>query len=289
MGFIFAERIQQIKIIIKLQGNRYKLSYDGMYHLDIPKTRQYDHGKVEVVARSSLGEARCETTLTVKPRSDDYRGVLKNSPRREYLSPWGRGRWNTENLVDPPQFFKFNSKNKLSNVRIKELEEKGVKLDRYYAGLYFNADNLSRNKSSVERRSHLTWEHLNEYAYKFKKPIQQHSSTSFKSVKNYKIQKTLSIRHIHCIRQEKSITSLSTSYLNSHPNPSYHTTPCKIQKPVVVPAASSPSEASSTSLVNEFPGCKGNIKLIENNNVLRFTHTARNELLQVMSTTKIVR
>ncbi|CAG5081156.1 Similar to sls: Titin (Drosophila melanogaster) [Cotesia congregata] len=84
-------------------GNRYKLSYDGMYHLDIPKTRQYDHGKVEVVARSSLGEARCETTLTVKPRSDDYRGVLKNSPRREYLSPWGRGRWNTENLVDPPQ------------------------------------------------------------------------------------------------------------------------------------------------------------------------------------------
>ena len=57
-----------------------------MYHLDIPKTRQYDHGKVEVIARSSVGEARTETTLTVKPRSDDYRGVLKNSPRRKFAT-----------------------------------------------------------------------------------------------------------------------------------------------------------------------------------------------------------
>lgn len=55
-----------------------------MYHLDIPKTRQYDHGKIEVIARSSVGEARTETTLTVKPRSGDYRGVLKTSPRRKY-------------------------------------------------------------------------------------------------------------------------------------------------------------------------------------------------------------
>ena len=55
-----------------------------MYHLDIPKTRQYDNGKIEVIARSSVGEARTETTLTVKPRSDDYRGVLKGTPRRKY-------------------------------------------------------------------------------------------------------------------------------------------------------------------------------------------------------------
>lgn len=57
-----------------------------MYHLDIPKTRQYDNGKIEIIARSSVGEARTETTLTVKPRSDDYRGVLKTSPRRKYKS-----------------------------------------------------------------------------------------------------------------------------------------------------------------------------------------------------------
>lgn len=66
-----------------MQGMRYKLNYDGMWHLDIPKTRQYDHGKVEVIARNVCGESRVETMLTVKSRHDDYRGVLKNSPRRK--------------------------------------------------------------------------------------------------------------------------------------------------------------------------------------------------------------
>lgn len=51
--------------------------------MDIPKTRQYDHGKVEVFARNGLGEAYCWTTLEVRPRHDDYRLVLKNSPRRK--------------------------------------------------------------------------------------------------------------------------------------------------------------------------------------------------------------
>lgn len=55
-----------------------------MYHLDIPKTRQYDSGKVEIIARSSVGEALATADLQVIPRSDDYRGVLKNSPRRKY-------------------------------------------------------------------------------------------------------------------------------------------------------------------------------------------------------------
>lgn len=57
-----------------------------MYHLDIPKTRQYDTGKVEVIARSSVGEAMASTDLRVIPRADDYRGVLKNSPRRKYYT-----------------------------------------------------------------------------------------------------------------------------------------------------------------------------------------------------------
>lgn len=68
-----------------VNGARYKLTYDGMYHMDIPKTRQYDSGKVEVIARSSVGEAIAETQLTVIPRQDDYRGVLKNSPRRKLI------------------------------------------------------------------------------------------------------------------------------------------------------------------------------------------------------------
>lgn len=70
------------------QGMRYKLNYDGMWHLDIPKIRQYDHGKVEVIARNVCGESRVETMLTVKSRHDDYRGVLKNSPRRKYTLFW---------------------------------------------------------------------------------------------------------------------------------------------------------------------------------------------------------
>lgn len=61
-----------------------------MWHLDIPKTRQYDHGKVEVIARNSAGEAVAVTDLTVKPRQDDYRNVLKNSPRRKSAHRWLR-------------------------------------------------------------------------------------------------------------------------------------------------------------------------------------------------------
>lgn len=67
-----------------VSGSRYKLTYDGMYHMDIPKTRQYDTGKIEVIARSSVGESIAETELKVIPRHDDYRNVLKNSPRRKY-------------------------------------------------------------------------------------------------------------------------------------------------------------------------------------------------------------
>lgn len=66
-----------------VQGSRYKLTNDGMYHLDIPKTRQYDTGKVEIIARSSVGETMASTDLNVIARKDDYRSVLKNSPRRE--------------------------------------------------------------------------------------------------------------------------------------------------------------------------------------------------------------
>lgn len=68
-----------------LQGQRYKLSYDGMYHFDIPKSRQYDTGKIEVIARNSAGEAITSTELQVISRKDDYRAILKNSPRRKFF------------------------------------------------------------------------------------------------------------------------------------------------------------------------------------------------------------
>jgi hypothetical protein len=41
-----------------------------MWHLDIPKTRLYDHGKVEVIAKNSGGEAYAVTELVVKNRHD---------------------------------------------------------------------------------------------------------------------------------------------------------------------------------------------------------------------------
>jgi len=62
-----------------------------MYHLDIPKTRQYDEGKLEIVARNSQGQDSCSVELKVLPRSDDHRGVLKNSPKRKLCRDWQHG------------------------------------------------------------------------------------------------------------------------------------------------------------------------------------------------------
>merc|ERR1712193_242476 len=62
-----------------INGSKHKLVYDGMWHFDIPKTRDIDAGKVEVIARNSCGEAYASTTLTVNPRQDDYRAVLKHN------------------------------------------------------------------------------------------------------------------------------------------------------------------------------------------------------------------
>jgi titin len=71
------------------QGSKHKLVYDGMWHFDIPKCRDADAGKVEVIARNSCGEAYSTTTLTVSPRQDDYRAVLKhNVKRKSFLSFW---------------------------------------------------------------------------------------------------------------------------------------------------------------------------------------------------------
>lgn len=64
-----------------VHGSRYKVKFDGIHLLEIPKTRQYDNGKVEIYAKNAFGEAYSTTTLEVRPRNADYRAVLKNSPR----------------------------------------------------------------------------------------------------------------------------------------------------------------------------------------------------------------
>ncbi len=68
---------------MSLQGSRHKLVYDGMWRFEIPRCRDVDGGKVEVIARNQCGEAYASTTLTVRPRKDDYRAVLKHNVKRE--------------------------------------------------------------------------------------------------------------------------------------------------------------------------------------------------------------
>merc|ERR1719219_1146015 len=62
-----------------INGSKHKLIYDGMWHLDIPKCRESDSGKIEVIARNQVGEAYATTSLTVEERKDDYRSVLKHN------------------------------------------------------------------------------------------------------------------------------------------------------------------------------------------------------------------
>lgn len=64
-------------------GSRSKLTYDGMHHLTLNKCALSDAGRLEVHARNPLGECYAAAELFVKRKVDDYRGVLKNSPR-----PW---------------------------------------------------------------------------------------------------------------------------------------------------------------------------------------------------------
>ena len=66
-----------------LQGSKHKLIYDGMWHFDIPKCRDIDGGKIEVIARNSCGEAYATTTLTINPRQDDYRSILRHNVKRK--------------------------------------------------------------------------------------------------------------------------------------------------------------------------------------------------------------
>merc|ERR1712193_393065 len=67
-----------------INGSKHKLIYDGMWHFDIPKCRDVDAGKVEVIARNSCGEAYASTTLTITPRQDDYRSVLRHNVKPFY-------------------------------------------------------------------------------------------------------------------------------------------------------------------------------------------------------------
>lgn len=84
--------------------------------MDIPKTRQYDTGKVEVIARNSVGEAIATTELNVVARSDDYRGVLKNSPRRKYFKDFKYKEFSAHIIYNTTRSFIFNFKHKTKQI-----------------------------------------------------------------------------------------------------------------------------------------------------------------------------
>lgn len=265
-----------------------------MYHLDIPKTRQYDNGKVEVIARSSVGETRCETTLTVKPRSDDYRGVLKNSPRRKYTSPWGSGTWNTRNLVHPPEFFEFtkNFENPMNSTRVNEFE--WLKTRKYMSSLLPNTDDAagktrdSRNDSTLYR-SYLTLAQVEH------KSMNTPNFTEI-SLKNSSIQHKFSTRHIQSVSESRgqSVNNYSTTVLlpdNRDSNTTkiskiaFHR-PCTCSHciPVVSTIAASTDETTIDIREN-----KNQLRTEQYHESVCFTHTARKDLLHVWDTAKIIR
>ena len=57
-----------------------------MWHFDVPKCRDSDAGKVEVIARNACGEAYAATSLSITPRRDDFRSVLKHNVKRESIA-----------------------------------------------------------------------------------------------------------------------------------------------------------------------------------------------------------
>ncbi|EEB18956.1 conserved hypothetical protein [Pediculus humanus corporis] len=149
-----------------VNGTRTKITYDGMWHLDIPKTRQYDNGKIEVIAKNSCGEAVCDTTLTVKPRGDDYRNVLKNSPRPWYdieLTGYQKERQETELEKMFEERNQTERNFEPEHLRKKEIKEpetewqknvKSKKSDDYYGKLRELEEEQIIKESKIRETSH---------------------------------------------------------------------------------------------------------------------------------------
>merc|ERR1712141_536349 len=121
-----------------INGSKHKLVYDGMWHFDIPKCRDIDAGKVEVIARNSCGEAYATTTLTVTPREDDFRSVLRHNVKRDYMNSkeYREPEWVTrmeeiqKRLAEQAQSAKFT--NELRECRVRAGMK--AKFEATYAG-----------------------------------------------------------------------------------------------------------------------------------------------------------
>lgn len=60
-----------------IQGNRYKLHFDGVHYLTITHTRIADAGTIEVFAKNSEGEIHAKANLDVFQKQDFRQHKLK--------------------------------------------------------------------------------------------------------------------------------------------------------------------------------------------------------------------
>merc|ERR1712038_1436036 len=128
---------------IVINGSKHKLVYDGMWHFDIPKCRDIDAGKVEVIARNSCGEAYATTTLTVTPREDDFRSVLRHNVKPWYDSEEARKVKNKEQHGEEKDMYTAERKEALFS-QVAELHQQKTSVTT-------KTEQHSESKSSTEQ------------------------------------------------------------------------------------------------------------------------------------------
>ncbi|XP_033111508.1 titin-like [Anneissia japonica] len=65
-----------------IASSRVKISFDGLHHLEIPKTRPYDTGEIKVEAKNKYGQVNYITKLQVL-RREDFNIQLRPASREE--------------------------------------------------------------------------------------------------------------------------------------------------------------------------------------------------------------
>merc|ERR1712073_81033 len=105
-----------------INGSKHKLLFDGIWHFDIPKCRDVDAGKVEVIARNSCGEAYSTTTLEVTRRQDDYRSVLRHNVKPFYDDEEARNVKNRSSSQDRKDMYTKERKSKMTE-QVAELHQ----------------------------------------------------------------------------------------------------------------------------------------------------------------------
>merc|ERR1719471_874590 len=139
-----------------INGSKHKLVYDGMWHFDIPKCRDIDAGKVEVIARNSVGEAYATCTLTVTPRQDDYRSVLRHNVKPWYDSEEARKVKNKEQNEEVKDMYTAERKEAMHS-QVAELHQQKssvTKTEQYSESKSSSQQIITSSASSQQQQQH---------------------------------------------------------------------------------------------------------------------------------------